>query len=222
MTGPAIPFGDPRWLLNRTTIMMPTRQDAAIVICGGGDPFAEAEHAFNLCLENDVPYTVFVGNDMIAAFGGPVDHALTLHPDKLRLWTSQRLSNGFPPPSHIWAHRPFSGVSDFTRDWAGSTGLFAVKVARELGFVHVLLCGVHMNPDSGHFVRKVRWDHCGHFIRAWEMRKASLSPYVRSYGGWTREQYGAPTKEWLLEEIEDKHREPAPPNWPLERRGQKA
>lgn len=193
--------------------MLPTRQDVAIVICGGGDPFAEAERAVSLCDAAQKGYEIFVGNDMISMWPGSVDHALTLHPDKLAMWIGKRSTNHFPPPLHVWAHRPFTGVTDWTRDWAGSTGLFAVKVARELGFVHILLCGVHMSEDSGHFVRKTRWDACSTFLRGWEMRRAALSPYVRSFGGWTREQYGLPSAEWLTADIEDRHRESAPPTY---------
>lgn len=190
--------------------MLPTRQDVAIVICGGGDPFAEAERAIDLCEVASKPYEIFVGNDMIGLWPGHVHHALTLHPDKLTMWTGKRMTSHFSPPDHTWAHRPFSGISDWTRDWAGSTGLFAVKVARSLGFVHVILCGVHMSEDSGHFVRKQRWDACSSFLRGWEIRRAALEPYVRSFGGWTRAQYGLPDPEWLMREIEDRHREQAP------------
>lgn len=214
MTGPlAIPFGDPRRLHNRKMISMPTRQDAAVVICGGGDPFAEAERALDLCAVAGRSTTVIVGNDMIGKWKGHVHHACTLHPDKLSMWTGERITNGLAPADHVWAHRPFSGVTDHTRDWSGSTGLFCVKVARELGFVHVLLCGVHMSRESNHFVRGVPWVHAENFLRGWEQNLDHLKPYVRSFGGWTREQLGLPDPVWLMDDIEDKHQQSAPPTY---------
>jgi hypothetical protein len=193
--------------------MLPTRQDAAIVVCGGGDPLGELEVAKALCKLAHKPYTLFAGNDQIGNLPDEIEHAATLHPDKLTMWTGKRITNGWPAAKHTWAHRPFSGISDWTRDWSGSTGLFCVKIARELGFVHIILCGVHMDADSGHFLRKQRWDACSQFIRAWEMRDAMLKPYVRSLGGWTRERFMPPTREWLRLEIEDRHRQPAPPTF---------
>ena len=208
------PLGSPFRLIEHQrsgAIALPTRQDVAIVICGGGDPFAEFKRATDMCFEVEKPYTIFAGNDMIAEFCGHMQNALTLHPDKIGHWLGKRRANGFEPPDKIWSHRPFTGVSDWTRDWAGSTGLFCVKVARELGFVHVMLCGVHMSIESDHFVRKAPWKNAIGFRRGWEMRWPALRPYVKSFGGWTKENLGEPTIEWLREDIEDKHRQHAPP-----------
>lgn len=192
---------------------MPTRQDVAIVICGGGDPFAEADRALDLCAVAGRMHTLFAGNDMIGKWPSIVHHACTLHPDKLFMWTGERITNHLEPAERTWAHRPFSGITDHTRDWSGSTGLFCVKVARELGFVHILLCGVHMSRDSNHFVRREPWIHAEGFIRGWQAHLVELKPYVRSFGGWTREQFGLPTPQWIMDDIEDKHPQPAPPSY---------
>lgn len=210
----ALPFGDPRRLalMQRPGNFLPTRQDPAIVVCGGGEPLAEAALAESLCREAGLQPTIFVGNDQIATFPN-VNHGCSLHPEKAVNWTSARLTAGLPRIEYLWAHRPAPGFNYWTRDWAGSTGLFCVKVARELGFAHVILCGVHMSPESNHFVRGVRWDACDGFKKAWVMRMPTLRPYVRSYGGWTRQEFGEPTKDWLLTQIEDKHKEPQPPTW---------
>jgi hypothetical protein len=144
-----------------------TRQDVALVICGGGDPLAEFELARAMCERVGKSYTTFVGNDMIEDFPGRIDHAGSLHPDKLSFWMSRRLANGFELPERIWAHRPFSSVTDWTRDWGGSTGLFLTKVARECGFVHVVLCGVPMTIEAKHYKRQTDWIHCTGFLRGW-------------------------------------------------------
>lgn len=224
MTNPsAVPFGDPRRLIARQMeepMSLPTRQDLAIVLCGGGDPQEEFARVYEMLALSyrmfSCPFkhpTVIAGNDQIAKFNGQITHAITLHGDKYSFWESQRRAAGFDMPERSWAHRPYSGISDWTRDWGGSTGLFGVKLARELGFVHIALCGVHMSPESGHFVRGKEWNEAIPFRRGWVAHLTELKPYVRSWGGWTREQFGAPTLEWLGTEIEDKHRQPMPPTY---------
>ena len=184
----------------------PTTQEAAIVMGGGGYPFAEYTLARTLCEKAERTITIFAGNDMIEKFPDYIDHAVTLHPDKLQLWLPRRRAAGFNVPDKVWAHREYAGaVTDWTRDWAGSTGLFCAKVARELGFVHIILCGVPMTEEASHFIRNEPWHHANGFIRGWNAHLEELRPYVRSYSGWTKEQLGEPTEQWLRETIVDQH-----------------
>lgn len=189
-------------------VIAPTTQDVAIVMCGGGDPFAEWKLAQEMCQRAGKKCSIFAGNDMIELFPDDIDYALTLHPDKLRIWLPRRRAAGFNDPPQVWSHRNYEGaVTHWTRDWAGSTGLFCIKVARENGFVHVIGCGVHMDAGANHFVRKQNWDAATQFRRGWEGRKQELLPYFRSMGGWTQQEFGAPTEDWLRTDIEDGHRD---------------
>lgn len=188
------------------TIIPPTNQDAAIVVCGGGDPFAEYAQALALCNTVGRTVTIFAGNDMVEKMPDHVEHAVSLHPDKFKIWLPRRKANGFNDPPHIWAHRNYDGcVTEWTRDWAGSTGLMCAKVAREIGFVHVILCGVPMTIEGNHFVRQQPWNHALGFRKGWNAHHRELQPYVRSYGGWTQERFGAPTEDWLREDIVERH-----------------
>jgi hypothetical protein len=188
-------------------MIAPTTQDVAVVMGGGGDPFAEWELAKELCGRAGKHASVFAGNDMIEMFPGDIDHAVSLHPDKLRIWLPRRKAAGFNDPPKVWAHRNYEGaVTHWTRDWSGSTGLFCVKIARENGFVHIILCGVPMTFECGHFLRKQPWAASTGFRRGWEGRTLELQPYLRSMGGWTQEEFGAPTEDWLRTDIEDRHR----------------
>lgn len=184
----------------------PTTQETAIVMCGGGDPFAEYEIARDLCAKAERNVTIFAGNDMIEKFPGEITHAVSLHPDKFQLWLPRRCTAGFNTPANVWAHRNYDlHVTHWTRDWQGSTGLFCVKVARECGFTHIILCGVHMTVEGNHFVRGKPWNAALGFQRGWTARLRELQPYVRSNEGWTYEQFGAPTEEWLRDDIADQH-----------------
>lgn len=187
-------------------IVAPTTQDIAIVVCGGGDPFAEWEIAREMCERAGKTYSIFAGNDMIERFPHDIDHAITLHPEKLSIWLPRRLANGFNAAPKVWAHRNYeSAVTHWTRDWSGSTGLMCVKVARENGFTHIVTCGVHMLSESGHFVRKQEWTAANGFRRGWLAHTSQLRPYLRSMGGWTQEIFGAPTEQWITEDIRDEH-----------------
>lgn len=185
----------------------PTTQDAAIVMCGGGDPFAEYEQARELCSRADKNVSIIAGNDMIERFPHDIARAASLHPDKFPLWLPKRKAAGFNDPPEIWAHRNYqSMITHWTRDWSGSTGLFCVKVMREHGFTHIILCGVPMTVEANHFVREGQpWNAALGFRRGWIARLNQLRPYVRSWSGWTREQFGEPTEDWLRTVIEDKH-----------------
>lgn len=205
----SIPFGSPAALVARNASLVratPT-QDIAIVVCGGGDPLAEYNEVVSRCVINELPYRTFCGNDMIAEFPHQIDVAGTLHPDKLHLWLTKRTSYDRDAPKMIYAHRPFNNVTHWTRDWQGSTGLFLVKIAREMGHTHIVLCGVPMTVEANHFVRHEPWKACHGFRRGWTSHVVELKNYVRSYSGWTQELFGAPTDEWLIQPIDDQHRQ---------------
>lgn len=188
-------------------VTAPTTQDIAVVMCGGGDPLEEWAIAKSMCERAGKNVSIFAGNDMIEHFPEQIDHAVSLHPDKLKLWLPRRKAAGFNDPPKVWAHRNYEGaVTHWTRDWSGSTGLFCVKIARENGFTHIVLCGVHMTVEGNHFVRKQPWNAAHGFRRGWIARIPELRPYVRSLGGWTKEELGEPTDDWLRGDIVDQHR----------------
>ena len=172
----------------------------ALVIGGAETAFAEATAVCELAgFEASPANAVFAVNDMIAAYPHVVDHAVTLHPHKLMGWLRERHKAGFAPPLRSWCHRNKQAhFTDWSADWGGSSGLLAVKIARELGFNRIILCGVPMTVQGGHFRRHQRWVSAFGFRPAWERHAAELRPYVRSMSGWTREIFGAPPgAHWL-------------------------
>lgn len=192
-------------------VFAPTTQDIAVVMCGGGDPFQEWNTLREIISSAGKNISIFAGNDMIELFPDHVDRAVTLHPEKLPTWLAKRQGQGFPAPRDVWAHRNYVGVTHWTKDWSGSTGLLCVKAARECGFTHIVTCGVHMLVESDHFVRKQPWSAAHGFRRGWMAHARELEKYVRSMGGWTQERFGSPTVEWLQEDIVDDHRRASNP-----------
>lgn len=138
--------------------MQPSRSesrkaDIAICVGGGNDPLAEYAAAKALCDAAGKTCEAFVCNDTLAVFPGVIDHACSLHPDKWPHWRSLRDRAGYPMPTRLWAHRSYPGFTDWTRDWQGSSGLFMVKVAREMGYTHIILCGIPMTVEGNQIGR---------------------------------------------------------------------
>jgi hypothetical protein len=173
----------------------------AIVVGGAESALAELKQAEELCGQAGSRYETFVVNDMVAVVPR-VDHMVTLHPDRLRGredWLGKRERAGYGPVGEVWAHRSHRGgaVNRWTADWGGSVGLFAVKVARELGFERIILCGVPMRTDGGHHIRRERWDAAEGFWQKWAPYISDLKRYVRSYSGQTRDVFGEPEERWV-------------------------
>lgn len=172
------------------------RRRVAIVVGGAENVMAELAWARELCREANAEPTFIAINDCIPLV--PEDIIpVTLHPERLERWLAERASKNLPMPAEIWAHRKHQRVTHATDDWGGSSGLFAVKLAKEKGFERIILCGVPMRQDAGHVVRHSPWGACRAFEGGWKKHKAEIAPLVRSYSGWTRELFGEPSLEFL-------------------------
>jgi hypothetical protein len=132
-----------------------------------------------------------------------VDYWATLHPSKCPNWlgivaaVDKRVKRGRNRPQ-VWGHKKAPGVDRWTQDWRGSTGLLLVKVLIEEGFERIVLAGIPMSREAGHYYDNVRpWLQFERYHGGWTRNAHLLSPYVRSMSGWTRELLGPPTSEWL-------------------------
>lgn len=172
-----------------------------IVIGGAEGVFDEYEQAKDLYIR--IPFITLVTNSTIENFPDHIDHAVTLHPDvKLTKWLELRARNGLSPPTTIWSHR--QGIQNrrrtydvvkidrFMSDRGGSVGLLAVDVAIRLGCDRVVLCGVPLTREAGHFKRRRPWLAADKYHRAWLAACPELAPVVRSFSGWTAELFGKP------------------------------
>lgn len=152
------------------------------------------------------PDAVAATNNMIIRWPGRLDYAVTLHPSKCVDWVGieeairRRLVEGRNRPQ-TWAHAGSrgraKGIDRFTEDWAGSTGLLAVKVLLEEGFDRIVLAGVPMSVEGGHFYNAQGWMHATRYHAGWKNHLGRIKAKVRSVSGWTQDLLGAPTPEWL-------------------------
>ena len=110
-----------------------------------------------------------------------------------------RRQNGLPEPEQIWAHRKHVAVTHDTasKEWQGSSGLFATMVAKMEGHTKIIACGVPMTVEDNHFERHQRWQSAIAFRAGWTRCRDEIAPVFRSMSGWTKEIFGAPDEEWL-------------------------
>lgn len=156
------------------------------------------------------PDSVIAINDMIARWHGSIDHAVSLHVENLPGWMKARAAVQADRPI-VWSHSGarsqgrLSQVADrLLDDWKGSSGLFAVAVARELG-MRAVLCGVpmasmlHVPGNSAETWGRKPWPQkqVDNYRDAWRSRRADIEPFVRSMSGWTAELLGLPDGAWM-------------------------
>jgi hypothetical protein len=170
------------------------------VVIGGAECWQEDFERVKKLL-GDRPRHYFYINDHIKSFPEP-GVACTLHPDKLNghfAWLGVRRKAGLPEPEQIWAHRKHVAITHDTAstEWQGSTGLFAVQVARRVGHRKVIGVGIPMTVDGGHFERHQLWQSAIAFRQGWTAHRKEIAPYFRSMSGWTKEQFGEPTEDWI-------------------------
>lgn len=135
----------------------------------------------------------------------------TLHPEWMDDYEAQRralaLPNGYeivaPLPGEVGVHGNKGNIARrVSYRWPGmnasaSSGIYAAKVALEDGYDRVVLAGVPMQQDGGHFTRGRPWLQVDSFIPGLELALPHLKEKVRSMSGRTKELLGAPDPAWL-------------------------
>ena len=144
-----------------------------------------------------LPRVVVAVNHAGATYPGRIDHWVTLHPAKFRIWERRRTG---PGTYTRWSwKRGHPLVDERLGHWGkGSSGLYAVTVARHLGVERIVLCGVPMDGQGNVDGRK-EWEQKEYELHreGWMYHLERIAPFVRSMSGWTRDLLGEPTEEWL-------------------------
>lgn len=146
----------------------------------------------------------------------------TLHPEIMDAYELQRyrlgLPNGYsivaPPSNELGMHgrkgnidRRVSYLWSKDSNSSASSGIYGAKVALEDGFDKVVLAGIPMTPEGGHFLPESKaisgqtrgkvWTGCGSFEVGFNIAIPFLMGKVKSMSGHTRDVLGAPMEEWL-------------------------
>lgn len=155
---------------------------------------------------------VVAANEAGVAWSGSLTSWVSLHPDQLAGRLASRRMRGYPDPEEIVGHlrdhekpgsKDFPAVTAYVpykfpgQTQSGSSGLFAVKRAIDLGATHVVCCGIPLESCFGRIDGKDCWPNDRVFKSGWEQAAPAMAGRVRSMSGWTRRLLGEPTAEWL-------------------------
>ena len=174
------------------------------------------------------PGLVIAVNDVGCVWPRRLDGWATVHPENLLTplgwrdptkarhgWLGLRLSKGHPAPRRLFSPQKddryrwiVDGEDRLTRlsQWAsGSSGLFAVRAAYNLGAWRVVLAGTPMDRRP-HFEESVKhhpdrsWTSADTHLKHWKEPAIlpRLKERTRSLSGRTRDLLGPVTLEWLL------------------------
>lgn len=168
-----------------------------IALILGGAPSWQREAAEAAALLNR-RHLVVAANLAGIHWGGKLDAWATEHPEHLAMWRSERKGRAaaryFVPGGLAlcpWAERAADR-------WNGSSGLYAAQVALfELGATAIILCGVPMDSEAGHFVNPGAWAGTSDYRLGFEAALRECGGRVRSMGGWTSELFGTPSAAWI-------------------------
>jgi hypothetical protein len=151
---------------------------------------------------------------------------VTLHPEAMDAYEAQRknlqLPDGYqivaPPKGELSAsHKDKGNINRrVSYLWPGaatnasaSSGIYGAKVAMEDGFDRIVLAGIPMTAEGGHFLPETKnvqgavrgkvWKDHNVFVCGFNEAIPRLKGKVKSVSGYTKHLLGAPTSEWLTE-----------------------
>ena len=162
----------------------------------------EVEAAQQLCSYDAITAVGRSGID----YPGPIDHWVTWHSLNFALWVTQRREKGYPDVGKLWSgiHRKVKQPATPNLELhhvpcdGGSSGMLAVAVNLSVGATHIVLAGIPMDPERGHYDEDRRWVDGANYLDSWTKFKPQMDGKVKSMSGWTNALLGGPTQEWLF------------------------
>lgn len=183
----------------------------AVIVGGAAGGPEEREEATALARACGLAVVSVAVNDSGTDHPNPLDHWLTLHPEKFPTWERRREANGLGAGYVKWsmprrprlAHEPGVRIPHhvdrvIAYRWKdASSGISAVELALNHLDVPAILCGVPMDATQNRHHGKA-WGQARRYLRGYQKARTEFGDRVRSMSGRTRDDLGAPTAEWLL------------------------
>lgn len=184
----------------------------ALVLGRHADVWKEMEAVKKMATFHKIIAVKRAGRD----YPGFVHEWVSFHLNMFPQFIADREKMGYPPAQRLWSGRhPKSGRKydghykvHMLNCYGGSSGLLGIQVAREIGrppfdderpIDKIVLCGIPMEPTEKYDDGKL-WKEALVYRESWHKVFAmypELKDKVRSMSGWTKEQYGPVTEEWL-------------------------
>lgn len=169
----------------------------ALVIGGSPTVWSELEQARALVGDRDA--LIVATNHAGRLYEGDIDAWVTLHPELFAPWREERAEKALNTDYRSLVYDGRKKVPDteiYRQRWNGSSGLFAAQLAIDvLGCAGVILCGVPLEREAGHFHAPGLWHMADHYRDGMRQAKAEGAP-IRSMSGWTADLFGRPDEEW--------------------------
>jgi len=164
-------------------------------------------------LMTGMEWEVIAVNEAGILYEKPFALWFSIHGFKLVKWVRKRGELGLDMNFKAYGNFADPEKSEDVIRWnhpngGGSSGLFAVLGALELGYDQLILCGVTMDgkkkhdPTAGQLIDAT----CPYdsYRPGWYKVQAQIKDKVRSMSGWTAEFLGKPTREWLYAAADDR------------------
>ncbi len=182
------------------------------LIVGDADNVSDdVNRARDLC-----EYDIWIGvKRIIGRLPFKIDAYVSLHPELAHDTIENRYRAGFNMDFDVYHNKMIPSndkrriqdqfkVKSFSivdKEWAGSSGLFAVQIAKTiLGADRIVLAGIPMDtrPRMGSTDPWAggKWS-VGIYQKAWVKHRPDYAEATRSMSGWTMDLLGEPTEAWL-------------------------
>jgi len=146
------------------------------------------------------PRMVVACNFAGLTYPGALDAWVSLHPD---MFSDKRRAPAIERAARQFGHLATPGLPRLEihpERWAGSSGLYGVQIALgPLGCSGAILCGVPITREAGHIHWPGPWSEVDRYRSGFRAAAREIAPALRSMSGWTRDEFGAPTPDWLNE-----------------------
>lgn len=178
---------------------------ALVIGCAEG-VWSEVDWAQSLC-EFDTIYCVKLAG---VHWQGGRFVWVGLHPEFMEKYRAERAALGLhsdyetvgPLPNEVGRHGHHHVDRRVTYRWPGmnasaSSGIYGAKIALDDGHDRVVLAGVPMTQEAGHFTRGKPWAQRACFMIGFDKAVPFLMGKVRSMSGHTQDILGRPDPDWL-------------------------
>ncbi len=178
-----------------------------ILVALGGSKSVWDDFAYASYLLNNRSFDVGAANDVGGKYQGKLTLWCSLHPEKVGPWQNQRRRRGQNEDYIFITHK--GGVGNnfgnaridkiITDRFKGSSGLFLAQNGVQLGYSHIICCGMPMSSSGAHYFNSEPWAEADQYRRGWLVacKDQEMRTKIRSMSGWSASVFGRPNKTWL-------------------------